>query len=215
MQVFCFCYHIAMKKGIFIVFEGPDRSGKTTQIKLLTDWLNKKKIKTVLTREPGGTGVSEAVRAVLLNPKSKISPLTELFLYESARAQHTEEIILPALKAGKTVISDRFTMATVAYQGYGRGLDLSMIKTLNDIATAGIKPDLSFVFTMPDSEFFKRGKNLPSDRMERQKASFRLKVNRAYRELANKPGCVKIDATHTIEAIHAEITGKLTAKLKL
>ena len=201
-----------MKKGLFIVFEGPDRSGKSTQVRLLSDWLIKNRLKTVLTREPGGARISEAIRNILLDPKNKISPLTELLLYEAARAQHTADIILPALKAGKTVISDRFTMATTAYQGYGRKLNLKMIETLNTIATAGLKPDLTIVFTMPDSEFFERGKKLRSDRMERQDTAFRLRVNKAYAVLAMRPGSFRVDATGTMEKIHAAITARLAAE---
>ncbi|MCK5358606.1 MAG: dTMP kinase, partial [Elusimicrobiales bacterium] len=108
------------KKGIFIIFEGPDRSGKSTQAKLLVKWLEEKNRKVVLTREPGGTKLSENIRKILLDPHSSISPLSELFLYEAARAQHTSDTIMPALKKGQVVISDRFTLASIAYQGYGR-----------------------------------------------------------------------------------------------
>ncbi|MEI7482283.1 MAG: dTMP kinase, partial [Elusimicrobiota bacterium] len=195
----------------FIVFEGPDRSGKSTQVRLLSAWLEKNNLKTVLTREPGGARISKAIRDVLLDPGNKINPLTELLLYEAARAQHTADIIRPALKAGKIVISDRFTMATTAYQGYGRKLDLKMVETLNSIATTGLKPDLTVVFTMPDNEFFKRGKNLRSDRMERQDTTFRLRVNKAYAVLAKRKGSFKVDATGTVEKIHAAITAKLSA----
>ena len=204
-----------MKKGLFIVFEGPDRSGKSTQVRLLSAWLKKKGRGTVLTREPGGAGISEAIREILLDPENKISPLTELLLYEAARAQHTSDVILPALKAGKTVISDRFTMATTAYQGYGRKLDLKMVETLNRIATSGLKPDLTAVFTMPDSEFFKRGKELKSDRMERADTAFRLRVNKAYAVLAGRPGSFRVDAARTVEEIHSAITAKLAAKFNL
>lgn len=204
-----------MKKGLFIVFEGPDRSGKSTQVRLLSAWLGEKGFKTVLTREPGGARISEAIRDILLDPANNINPLTELLLYEAARAQHTADVILPALKTGRIVISDRFTMATTAYQGYGRKLDLKMVETLNRIATAGLKPDLTIVFTMPDSEFFKRGKNLGSDRMERQDNAFRLRVNKAYSVLAGRPGSFKVDAAGTVEKIHAAITAKLSAKFKI
>lgn len=204
-----------MKKGLFIVFEGPDRSGKSTQVRLLSDWLIKNRLKPVLTREPGGARISEAIRDILLDAKNKISPLTELLLYEAARAQHTADIILPALKAGKTVISDRFTMATTAYQGYGRKLDLKIVETLNRIATAGLKPDLTIVFTMPDNEFFRRGKNLKSDRMERQDTAFRLRVNKAYSVLAARRDSFRVDATGSVRDIHAAITSKLSAKFNI
>ena len=204
-----------MKKGLFIVFEGPDRSGKSTQVRLLSAWLKKKNLKTILTREPGGARISEAIRDILLDPGNNISPLTELLLYEAARAQHTADVILPALKTGRIVISDRFTMATTAYQGYGRKLDLAMVATLNRIATAGLIPDLTAVFTMPDSEFFKRGKELKSDRMERADTAFRLRVNKAYAVLAGRPGSFRVDAARTVEEIHSAITAKLAAKFNL
>jgi dTMP kinase len=143
------CYHIFMK-GFFIVFEGPDRSGKSTQAKLLTKWLKAKKKKVLLTREPGGTRLSEKIREILLDPKGQIEPLTELFLYETSRAKLTLSIILPALMAGKVVVSDRFTMSTTAYQGYGRGLPVGTVETLNRIATCGIKPDMTVVFKIPE-----------------------------------------------------------------
>ncbi len=197
------------------MFEGPDRSGKSTQVRLLSAWLEGKGLKTVLTREPGGARISEAIREILLDPGNNISPLTELLLYEAARAQHTADIILPALKAGRIVISDRFTMASTAYQGYGRKLDLKMVEALNRTATAGLKPDLTVVFTMPDNEFFKRGKNLKSDRMERQDTAFRLRVNKAYSVLAARPGSFKVDAARTVEKIHAAITAKLAAKFRI
>jgi dTMP kinase len=203
---------MVMKQGVFIVFEGPDRSGKSTQVRLLAKWLAKKGRKSVLTREPGGARISEAIRGILLNPKNKITPLTEILLYEASRAQHTEDVIRPALRAGKMVISDRFTMATTAYQGYGRRLDLKMVETLNRIATSGLKPDLTVVFTMPDDEFFKRGKRLKSDRMERQDDAFRLRVNKAYAVLSRRPGSFGVDASGTMEEIHAAITATIAAK---
>lgn len=203
-----------MKRGLFIVFEGPDRSGKTTQINLLRAWLKARRVPHALTREPGGTALSESVRSILLDPRSRISPLAELLLYEAARAQHVGEIIAPALKAGRTVVSDRFTLATVAYQGYGRGLGAALADRLNDAATGGLRPDITFVFTMPDSEFARRSKGFRADRMEREKAAFRRKVNRAYRLLARRPGCVRVDATDTVENIHAAITAAIGRRLE-
>ncbi|MFA5162162.1 MAG: dTMP kinase [Elusimicrobiales bacterium] len=175
-----------MKKGLFIVLEGPDRTGKSTQSGPLVEYLRGLGRNVVLTREPGGTKLAEAVRSVILNPRQRICPLAELLLYEASRAQHVQEKILPALKAGCIVISERFTMSTAAYQGYGRGLDLKTIDRLNKIATAGLEPDLTVVLDMPESFFGKRRRREAPDRLERENAKFRARVRRGYRELARK-----------------------------
>ncbi len=193
-----------MKRGLFIVLEGPDRSGKSTQAAMLRDWLTSLGHRVRLTREPGGTYLSEKIRAILLDPKSDIEPLTELFLYETSRAKHTLKVIIPALKAGEIIVSDRYTMSTTAYQGYGRGLDLGTVGTLNRIATMGLKPDLTIVFDVPDKVFEQR-ECRGSDRMELQTASFRLKVNRAYKKLASAPGVRRINAAASIEDVHARV----------
>jgi dTMP kinase len=202
-----------MKKGLFIVLEGPDRSGKSTQAAMLRDWLLGLGHKVRLTREPGGTYLSEKIRAILLDPKSEIEPLTELFLYETSRAKHTLKVILPALKTGEIIVSDRYTMSTTAYQGYGRGLDLKTVETLNRIATMGLKPDLTIVFDVPD-KVFKQRECRGNDRMELQGASFRLKVNRAYKRLSSRPGVKKVDASAPIEAVHAEVLSAIRPLLR-
>ncbi|MEW6041971.1 MAG: dTMP kinase [Elusimicrobiota bacterium] len=203
-----------MKKGFFIVFEGPDRSGKTTQVNLLKSWLKKKGFDIVLTREPGGTKLSESIRKILLDTKNKIIPLSELFLYEAARAQHTMEVILPALKLGRIVISDRYTLASVAYQGYGRNISLKLVNNLNKIATFNLVPDLTIVLTIPDREFFNRRAKLKSDRMESESSKFRRKVNKAYNECTGK-NIVRIRATDSIEKIHDKVKFYLTKRLKI
>lgn len=204
-----------MKKGIFIVLEGPDRSGKSTQAALLKAWLEERGREVIVTREPGGTSVAEQVREILLDPKSEIAPLTELFLYETSRAQHTLEKILPALKAGKVIISDRYTLSTTAYQGYGRGLDMKTIETLNRIATMNLKPDLTIVIDIPDKVFAEREKTRPGrDRMERQSDLFRRRVNRAYKLLARRPGVTRVDGGRDIGAIQADIRARVARLLK-
>ena len=208
-----------MERGFFIVLEGPDRSGKSTQARLLKEWLESRGFSVVLTREPGGTKVSEQVRKILLDPKNNITRLTELFLYESARAQHTLEIILPALKAGKAVISDRFTMSTAAYQGYGRGLPIKTVNTLNSIATCGLKPDLVFVFDIPDRIFAERERLAQKlkgpDRIERESAAFRKRVNRAYKILAQKPGVNRVNGALPAADIQKEIIGRVRRLLQI
>lgn len=204
-----------MKKGIFIVLEGPDRSGKSTQAGLLKTWLEERGREVVVTREPGGTRLSEQIREILLDPKSNIEPMTELFLYETSRIKHTLEKILPALKAGKVIICDRYTLSTTAYQGYGRGLDLKTVETLNRIATLNLKPHLTLVLDIPDRIFAQREHlRAGRDRMERQSDLFRRRVNRAYKLLARKPGVTRVDAGRPIEAIQADIRARVARLLK-
>ncbi|MBP5286624.1 MAG: dTMP kinase [Elusimicrobiales bacterium] len=198
-----------MKKGFFIVLEGPDRSGKSTQAAMLKEWLEQQGMQIILTREPGGTAISERIRKILLDPQVKAVPVAELFLFAVSRSQHTAEIIKPALAAGKIVISDRFTMSTEAYQGYGRGLPAGVIRTVNRIATEGIKPDLTVVFDVPEQEFEKRireveEKNGP-DRFEREDIEFRRRIQKAYRTFSRRKGIKRIDASKSIDEIQSEL----------
>jgi dTMP kinase len=171
-------------KGLFIVLEGPDKSGKSTQARLLANTLKGRGRAVLHTREPGGTSVAEGVRKVLLDPALSIDPLAELFLYEASRAQHTNEKIVPALKAGKVVISERFTMSTDAYQGAARGLGLKTTTTLNKIATSGLRPDLTILLDIPIDEFDARDPGRDLDRLERENAEFRVKVRKGYLKAA-------------------------------
>ncbi|MDP3542823.1 MAG: dTMP kinase [Elusimicrobiota bacterium] len=171
-------------KGLFIVFEGPDKSGKSTQARLLADTLRGRGHAVLHTREPGGTSVAEGVRKVLLDPALTIDPLAELFLYEASRAQHTNEKIIPALKAGQIVISERFTMSTDAYQGAARGLGLKTTGTLNKIATSGLMPDITLLLDIPVAEFDTRDQGRELDRLERENAEFRRKVREGYLKAA-------------------------------
>lgn len=204
-----------MKPGIFIVLEGPDRSGKSTQASLLKAWLEELGREVVVTREPGGTRLSEQIRKILLDPKSNIEPMTELFLYETSRIKHTLEKILPALEAGKVIICDRYTLSTTAYQGYGRGLDLKTVETLNRIATMNLKPDLTLVLDIPDRIFAQREHlRAGRDRMERQSDLFRRRVNRAYKLLARRPGVTRVDAGRSIDEIQGDIRARVARLLK-
>ncbi|PKM97170.1 MAG: dTMP kinase [Elusimicrobia bacterium HGW-Elusimicrobia-3] len=204
-----------MKPGIFIVLEGPDRSGKSTQASLLKAWLEERGREVVVTREPGGTRLSEQIRKILLDPKSNIEPMTELFLYETSRIKHTLEKIMPALKAGKVIICDRYTLSTTAYQGYGRGLDLKTVETLNRIATMNLKPDLTLVLDIPDRIFAQREHlRAGRDRMERQSDLFRRRVNRAYKLLARRPGVTRVDAGRSIDEIQGDIRARVARLLK-
>jgi thymidylate kinase len=202
--------NIMNTKGKFIVFEGPDRGGKSTQALLLVKFLKRLGHKVVSTREPGGDEVAEKIRKILLDPKNKVSPMTELMLYEASRAQHTQNVIIPALESGASVVCERYTLSTCAYQGYGRGIDMDVINKLNDIATLNVKPDLNLVFLMSDKYFAKRGENTTPDRLEQEAESFRLKMRQGYTELAQKvPNTTIIDADKPVELVHADVISKL------
>jgi len=136
------------------------------------------------TREPGGTSFAEAIRRILLDPSHRVHPLAELLLYEAARAQHTQEKLIPSLRARHVVICERYTMATMVYQGFGRGLPLPLIRRLNSIATEGLRPDLTLVLDIPEQEFGRRRRGRRHDRLERESAEFRRKVRRGYERLA-------------------------------
>jgi len=196
--------------GKFIVFEGPDRGGKSTQANMLRATLADAGYDVILTREPGGTPVAEAVRKILLDPSTRVTPRAELLLYEASRAQHTEEKIIPALSEGKIVICERYVMSSLAYQGYGRGIDMKIIDEANNIATTGLQPDLTFVMMMSDKYFLQRGESLFSDRLELEKDEFRNKMREGYKELAKKTkNAVLIDADNTVEEIHAKVLAYL------
>jgi dTMP kinase len=203
------------RRGLFIVLEGPDKSGKSTQARRLARALRARGLTVLHTREPGGTSVAEGVRAVLLNPRLRIDPVAELFLYEASRAQHVSEKIRPALARGEMVLCERFTMSTDAYQGFARGLGLKTTRTLNAVATGGLKPDLTFVLDMPIAEFDSRDQSRALDRLEREHASFRVKVRKGYRALAKStPKTVLIDATQPEEDIRRRIFAKVEKTIK-
>jgi dTMP kinase len=203
------------RRGVFVVLEGPDKSGKSTQARLLADALRARGLTVLHTREPGGTSVAEGVRAVLLNPQLRIDPTTELFLYEASRAQHVSEKIRPALARGEIVLCERFTMSTDAYQGIARGLGLKTTKVLNAVATGGLKPDLTVVLDIPIDVFDRRDTGRKLDRLEREHVSFRVAVRKGYRALAKgRPKTALIDATKPAKAVAALILGKVERLLK-
>lgn len=201
-------------KGLFIVLEGPDKSGKSTQARLLADTLKGRGREVLHTREPGGTSVAEGVRKVLLDPNLTIDPLAELFLYEASRAQHTNEKIIPALKAGHVVISERFTMSTDAYQGVARGLGLKTTTVLNAIATSGLKPDLTILLDIPVAEFDTRDQGRELDRLERENSEFRRKVRAGYLKAAKADKrAVVLDGRLPADVIQKKILGLVAKKI--
>lgn len=193
-------------RGKFIVLEGPDRCGKSTQAKLLYNYLLEHGCDVILTREPGGTPAAERIRQIVLEPGLDIRPVAELLLYEASRAQHTQEKIIPALQAGKIVICERYTMSTCAYQGYARGLDLDLIETVNNIATSGLKPDLTIVFLMSDKYFSSRGEYLFSDRLEREDREFRQNMRLGYKNMVSRTeNAYLIDADSDVDSIRQRV----------
>lgn len=195
-----------MEKGLFITFEGADGCGKTTQIKLLDEYLRSKGYKTLLTREPGSKGLGEKLREILLNYDGEVSPVAESFLFLADRAQHVDCIIKPALENGIIVLCDRHTDSTLAYQGYGRGLDLDEIRKLNKIATSGLKPDLTIVLDV-DIETSQARVGAKKDRMESAGIEFFQRVRDGFLEIAKQePERVKvISSADTIENIHKKV----------
>jgi dTMP kinase len=186
---------------LFITFEGVEGSGKTTQIERLKRYLAQKEIPCEVTREPGGSPIGEKVRTILLDPDhQEMSPLSELLLYEASRAQHVIEVVKPLLRKGMVVLCDRFSDASVAYQGYGRKVDLKWIERLNRLSSQGIKPDITFLLDCPSDVGLKRAlqrnqtlKNEKEDRFEREKIQFHQRVRRGYLAIAKKePNRVKV-----------------------
>ena len=199
-------------KGKFIVFEGVDGSGKTTQINQLSKWLISSEIipknnQLVITREPGGTKLGKSIRSLLLSTSGETSPdsITELLLYAADRSQHINEIIRPTLNKGDWVISDRFCGSTIAYQGYGRKLDIKLIKDLETIATQGISADITFLLDIPIEESIKRRKNRKDDRIEKEGREFLSNVSLGFQALSEDNKWKKISAIHSKEKIMSEI----------
>jgi dTMP kinase len=179
-------------KSQFITFEGSEGCGKSTQSGMLYRYLKSKGLRVVYLREPGGVNLSEKIREILLDPKSKISPEAETLLYMAARAQVVRDIIQPALKAGKIVICDRFLDSTVAYQGFGLGIDVKLIKFIGNFATQGINPDLTIFLDLPVKSGLMHRHHC-KDRIEQRSVSYHEKVRKGYLALAKKEsGRIKI-----------------------
>ena len=195
------------RRGIFIAFEGIDGCGKSTQAKKLYACLKKKGYSVMLLREPGGTPVSEKIRRILLDRRLDISPLTELFLYEAARSQLAELVIVPALDKRQVVICDRYFDSTTAYQGYGRGIDIRLVERLNRAASLGIKPDLTFILDVDYRTSLTRRSKKP-DRLEKEKKAFFNRVRRGFRSLASKRIVTLIDGRKDINSIFDEVRAR-------
>ena len=204
-----------MQKGLFITFEGADGCGKTTQLNLLKDYLTAKGYAVILTREPGGKGLGEKIREILLNYDGKVADRCESFLFLADRAQNIETIVKPAIESGKIVLCDRHTDSSVAYQGYGRGLDIDQIKMLNNLATGGKQPDLTLVFDVDIETSMQRVGN-EKDRMESSGKEFFNRVRNGYLEMAKQePERLKIvDSTKSIDEVHKRVIEIILPYLK-
>lgn len=187
--------------ALLITFEGVEGSGKTTQILHLKRYLTQKGIPCKVTREPGGTPIGEKIRRILLNPHHReMIPVCELLLYEAARAQHVEEVIKPLLKKEGIILCDRFSDASIAYQGYGRKVDLRWVKRLNRLSTQGVRPDLTILLDCPEDIGLERARsrnriwsNEREGRFEREKIRFHQRVRRGYLSMAKKePKRIKV-----------------------
>ena len=212
------------KKGVFITFEGPEGSGKSLQAKKVCKYLKAQGFPVIHTREPGGTDLGRSLRKILLNPRNKIDPKTELFLNFADRAEHLVQVIKPALKEGKVIICERFNDATMAYQGYGRGLDRNLIKKTGCFVGDGIVPELTLLLDIKVEQGLKRAVNTAKDfkkgkgdRLEQEKISFHRKVRRGYQAIAGEDGkrIKVISGTKSIEQVFEEIVGYINIVLKI
>lgn len=204
-------------RGRFLVLEGIDGCGKTTQLEALAAWLPASGLmpegtRLIVTREPGGTPLGLALRQLLLHPPGEAAPgsTAELLLYAADRAQHVDALIRPALAAGHWVLSDRFSGSTAAYQGHGRGLSLALIEQLEQVATAGLQPDLTLWFDLPLAESRRRRGQRPADRIEASGEAFLERVLAGFARLAEERQWQRVDA----QAPVAEVTAACQALLR-
>ncbi|HSH02201.1 MAG TPA: dTMP kinase [Anaerolineae bacterium] len=200
---------------MFITFEGPEGSGKSTQIHLLAQFLRDQGQTVIITREPGGTAIGDEIRACLHNvAHTNMTSATELLLYSASRAQLVADIIRPALAAGQFVLSDRFFDSTFAYQGYGRGLDLDLLKQITYFATNGLQPDLTFLLDLPVATGLQRRQQNGDEmnRLDRESITFHQKVRAGYHELAAQhPRWCLINADQSVAAVQTALREQLTA----
>lgn len=197
--------------GLFLVFEGVEGAGKSTQVRRLAAWCEEHGVPVLVTREPGGTAVGEEIRRALLDG-GDVPPRSELLLYLAARAALVETVIRPALRDGRVVIADRYELSTLAYQGFGRDLGLEEVRALNAFATRGLAPDLTLLLALDPAEGRARRRS-PRDRLEREAGEFHDRVAAAYATLAEgDPGVVRIDARGTEDAVAEAVRGTLRTR---
>lgn len=205
-------------KGLFITFEGPEGAGKTTQIKHLSLLLKKYGIPFIVTREPGGSKLSTHLRRWILNKlEYNLTNETELFLFLADRAQHVQEVVKPALAQGKVVLCDRYTDSTLAYQGGGRGFDMDMLVKMNQMATGGLKPDITLLLDLPVDMGLRRavGRGKGKDRMEQEKIEFHQRVREIFLTIAkqDKKRVLVLDASQDQEQVYQQMLKNLIHRL--
>ena len=191
--------------SLFITFEGPEGSGKTTQLKLLAEWLREQGYDVLATREPGGTAISEAIRAILLDPaRTEMRPEAEILLFSAARAQIVAQVIRPHLERGGIVLCDRYADSTLAYQGYGQRLDLEILRAITGFATGGLLPDLTIYLDIAIEEGLLRKAVQEWNRMEAQTLAFHQRVREGYLEMAaaEPERWLVVDASQPVADVH-------------
>ena len=194
-------------RGVLITFEGVEGSGKSTQLRRLEQWLRREGYRPETTREPDGTALGVGVRRLFERPGVSPQPLTEMFLFMAARHQHVMDRLRPWLRAGRVVLCDRYTDATVAYQGYGRGLDPQLIREMNVQATGGVLPDLTLLFDLDPAQAFRRIGSRRLDHFEREKQAFHRRVRRGYLEImrADPKRVRRVDAAGDVGAVEQQV----------
>lgn len=203
---------------MFITFEGGEGSGKTNQIALLREWLERRNFRTLTTREPGGTPLGAKLRELLLDVRSQVEPSAELLLYAADRAQHVAALIRPALQSGTIVLSDRYADSTLAYQGYGRGLDLADLQQITAFATGGLQPDLTFFLDIdPAQGLARRAQDGALNRLDAQSLAFHQRVRSGYLALiaAQPERWVRIDADQPLAVVQGTIVAVVEERLIL
>lgn len=196
-----------MKRGLFITFEGPDKAGKSTQIRLFCEYLEREGTPYVLTREPGGCEVSEKIRNIILDIQNDMGPICEAMLYAAARAELVRQVIRPAVEGGTLVVCDRYVDSSIAYQGFGRELGYEYVKQLNEAAVDGMIPDLTYYLRMDPDEAMGRMKGEQKDRLESAGRDFRSRVMQGYEQLAkeNPNRIAAIRANQSIPEVHRQV----------
>jgi dTMP kinase len=208
---------------MFITFEGPEGSGKTTQIELLSEYLEEKGYPVLATREPGGTSIGDQIRTILLDPQNTaMLPASEALLFSAARAQIVSQVIRPHLARGGIVLCDRYADSTLAYQGYGHGLELETLHAITALATGGLKPDLTIYLDIDVEEGLRRklaahkASRAEWNRLDQQEAAFHRRVREGYLQMASQEPTrwLVIDATQPLKAIQSSIRAGVKAKLE-
>ncbi len=203
--------------SLFVTFEGPEGSGKTTQVQLLMDYMKERGYPVLCAREPGGTEISEQIRPVILSKENHaIADTTEALLYSAARAQIVSQFIRPALTAGKIVLCDRYADSTLAYQGYGLGLDLQALRTITRFATGGLVPDRTFYIDVPVEFGLARKRGGETNRLDEKSAAYHERVRAGYYEMikAEPQRWIVVDGTQSVIQVQREIRERMDQVLK-